>query len=67
MDSPPMKKGAFMDLDLSAYTPWIMLLFGLGVVWLVVSVVMKLAKTVISIGCSLLLVVGVVVLLVNLL
>ena len=56
-----------MDLDLSAYTPWITLLFGLGVVWLVVSVVMKLAKTVISIGCSLLLVVGVIILLVNLL
>ena len=55
-----------MEINFDALMPWIMLLFGVGVVWLVASVVFKLARAVISIGCSLLVLVAAVVLLVNL-
>ncbi len=56
-----------MSLDISNYQTWIMLLLGLGVIWLVVSVVLKLAKVVVSVGCSLLILVAGIVILSNLL
>jgi hypothetical protein len=56
-----------MEINFDAWMPWIMLLFGLGAVWLVVSIVLKAARTVISIGCSLLVLIALAVLVVNIL
>lgn len=52
-----------MEVVIMQYLPWII---GLAVAWVVLGLVLKLAKTVISIGCSLIGIVVVIVVLVNL-
>jgi hypothetical protein len=56
-----------MDINFDAWMPYIYLLLGVGAIWLVASVVLKLARTIVSIGCSLLVVIALVILAVNLL
>lgn len=54
-----------MNVDFNAWVPYIMVALGIGLAWLILSAVLKLARVVIGIGCGLIFIVVVIVLIIN--